>query len=216
MLEYLKYIILQFTESRLFKVITKTAFKTILALLLILIIGAAVWFLGFPQSLATIGEKTDNYAFAVPCAALRYSYTKDAEDLARCVEDSIFSGKNSYIIKYGKKLIARGDFDSLCEKKDGELETAGFPAGYKQYICGYVAAAMYAQSDLEGAIALAQEANGKESFVKNNALAVLSIRVADGGSAEDKQCVLAALGEINPTSESDILYLQNLKAILDT
>lgn len=201
------------------KIIFKTALKTLLAIIVAAAIVFAVWFFGFPQSLATVGEKTGNYPLATVCMSMRYARTDDIDDLARCVEYAIFSGKDGYVYKYGNKLVEREDFASLCERRD-ELSSSGqyseYTRLYKHYIFGYLAAATFARDGVNKAVEIAATANGADSFVTGNAFAVLALRVAQNGSADDKAAVLAALDKINCTDQAELQYLDNIKAILDT
>ena len=87
------------------KLILKTALITLATLVLAGLLVFSLWILCAPQTMATSCEKTGNYSFAVTCADLRYKYTKDIKDLARCAEDGIISGKDKHILKYCGMLV---------------------------------------------------------------------------------------------------------------
>lgn len=82
------------------KIIFKTALVTLGALVAAAVAVFSLWILISPQTMASYCEKTGNYSFAVTCADLRYKYTKDVKDLARCAQDGIASGKDALIVKY--------------------------------------------------------------------------------------------------------------------
>ena len=69
------------------KIILKTALITLASLIVASLMVFSLWILCSPQSMASACEKTGNYSFAVTCADLRFKYTKNVDDLARCVED---------------------------------------------------------------------------------------------------------------------------------
>jgi hypothetical protein len=200
-------------------VIFKTAFKTLFALIVAVVIGFGIWFVAFPQSLATVSENLDNYSFAVTCTSLRYKYTGNVYDLARCVDDSIFSENDKNIVKYGTKLIYDSQFDEVCEYKDNQLSSGAYSKyaiDYKQYVYGYVAVSVYNRGDTEGAIALAKEANEDGDFQKGNALSTLAIKIAASGSSDDKKAVLSSLEEVTPSGSDEREHLNNIKSILNS
>jgi hypothetical protein len=198
-------------------VIFKTAFKTLGALIIAVLIVFGVWFFAFPQSLATVSESMENYSFAVTCSSLRYSYTGDVYDLARCVDDSIFSEKDKSIVKYGKKLIEHSQFDEVCEYKDEQTANGAYSKyaiSYKQYVYGYVSVSVYNRGDLDEAISLAKSATEDIGFEKGNALSTLAIKVAASGSEEDKQKVLTSLEDVSAEGTDEREHLGNIKSIL--
>lgn len=95
------------------KLVIRTALITVAILAFSALAVFSLWILCSPQTMASACERTGNYPFAVTCADLRYKYTKNVGDLARCAEDGILSGKDGLIVRYGGLLIADKDFDSL-------------------------------------------------------------------------------------------------------
>lgn len=173
------------------KIILKSALIAIAAIVLGSLIVFAMWILISPQTMASSCEKTGNYTFAVTCADLRYKYTNNINDLARCEEDSILSGKDSLIIKYGEKLLSEEGFEELCQEKDKQLseveygENVELSFNYKAYICGHLSAAQYRGGSLEKAISAAEKG---ESFTK------LVIEIIENGTKSDAEKVRGALG----------------------
>ena len=175
------------------KIILISALEGLAALALAALLVFSLWILCSPQSMATASEKAGNYSFAVTCADLKYKYTKDADDLARCVQDSILSGNDKNVVKYGEKFIGNEKFEEVCESR-GE--------NFKVYVCGNIAASQYNRGSLEKAISTCEK-GGAASFMK------LTVAVAEKGSAEDKQTLKTAL-ERQPENQ----IIKNLLEIL--
>lgn len=154
------------------KLILKTSLITVAGVALAALIVFSMWILISPQTMASAAEKTGNYSFAVTCADLRYSYTKADEDLARCTDDSILSGKDKLVIKYGEKLLALKDFDGVCAAR-GE--------NYKSFVCANIAVSQYRLKDLDTAIKTADLAGTEEGYIK------LTLEVLNGNNQEEKQ-----------------------------
>ena len=170
------------------RVILKSALITLGALAFAGILIFSLWILISPQTMATTSEKLGNYSFAVTCADLKYKYSGSTEDLARCTEDSILSGNDGLIVKYGEQLIYKEDFNKLCNNKDKELQRTAYgkhAADYNTYIIGNLAVSQYRKGNLEKAVKFAASGGKKECFVK----LVVDIRVH--GSEEDIENVLA-------------------------
>lgn len=163
------------------KIILKSASITLAALALAALIVFSMWLLCAPQTMATSCEKTGNYSFAVTCANLRYSYTKSAYDLSRCVDDSILDGNDKLVVKYGEKLISHGKFAEVCKRKSAELSgKTGAEFDYKSHICGNVAYSQYARGDLPAAVKAAKKSGTEAGFIK------LTVAVAERGTDKQK------------------------------
>ncbi len=174
------------------KIVLKSALFAVTALALAALLIFSLWILCSPQTMATASEKAGNYSFAVTCADLRYKYTKDSSDLARCAEDAILSGKDKYILKYGEKLIYRDDFDLVCTKRNEQLSQNEFStvtSDYKSYICGSVAAAQFRGGSLETAVKTASIPRTETAFIK------LTRQVSETGSQAEKEALKGALNE---------------------
>lgn len=142
------------------KVILKTALLTLVTLAFAAALVFSLWLLVSPQTMASSCEKTGNYSFAVTCADLRYKYTKNVDDLARCVQDSILAKNDSLIVKYGEPLVADEGFEGLCARKNelvADTEYGSYAADYKGYICGSLAAAQYRTDSVDKAVATAEK-----------------------------------------------------------
>lgn len=206
------------------KIVVKTAVKTVLIIIAVLVVAFAVASLGFPQHMATFYESIGNYPAAVMSASLRYSYTGDCYDLARCVDDSILSEKSELVLEYGEKLLAHDDFEEVCAAKTQSIkeynknnrpegsENVDFVFDYKQYVCGKIAVAKYVRGDFEGALATATQANGTSSFAQGNALMTLAMSyIADEGRVSSfADVLLAALEDVNPSAEDEAALLREV------
>ena len=183
------------------KIILKPALITVGALVLAGILFFSLWILIAPQSMATVSEKLGNYNFAVTCANLKYKYSDDTSDLARCAEDSILSGKDKLIIKYCEKLIDEDGFDGLCRQRNEELAKTQFgqyATDYKTYILGNLALSQYRTGDLNKAVKTA-ELGEKECFKK------LVIEIILHGTDADKENILKL-----PTRSECVQYIEQI------
>ena len=185
------------------KIVLKTALLTIAALAVAALAVFSLWILCSPQTMAGASERIGNYSFAVTCAALRYKYTKNANDLARCAEDGILSGKDKYVIEYGEKLVSHEKYAELCAKKNEQLSQTKYgelAADYNGYICGHLAAAQYRKGDTAKAVETAQS-GGAGAFAR------LVIAVAD---KSDKQAAQTVLDALNKDAAQNTENLKNI------
>lgn len=164
------------------KIILKATLVTVAALAAAGILVFSLWILIAPQSMATVSEKMGNYNFAVTCANLKYKYSDETVDLARCAEDSILSGEDRLVIKYCEKLVEKDDFDELCRRRDEELSRTLFgvyATKYNTYIIGNLAVAQYRAGDLQTAVKTAESGEELDCFRK------LVIEIILKGTQED-------------------------------
>lgn len=163
-------------------IVLKAALITVGALAAAGILVFSLWMLISPQSMATVSEKLGNYSFAVTCADLKYKYSSDSYDLARCAEDSILSGEDKLILEHCEKLVEKSDFDAVCRRKNEELFHTAYgylPLDYSTYIRGSLAAAQYRAGNLDKAIKTAEKGGIPDCFTK------LVIEIVENGSAAD-------------------------------
>lgn len=182
----------------MFKVIYKTALKALLAVIIALVLAFGVASLAFPQSMASMCEKLGNYSGAVSYASLRYTYTKNVDDLARCADDSILAKSDGKIVKYCGKLVEHEDFDEVCKKKSTEL------LDYRQSVYGNLSAAQYRKGETQTAIQTAVKAmEGVNGFPKNNAFVFLTLEVQ---KKADKDTAVLILEEIKNYEDQSVTY----------
>lgn len=192
------------------KIVVKTAVKTVLIILAAILAVFAVFNLAFPQHMATLTEGMGNYSLAVKYASLRYSYTHDGEDLARCFDDAVLWQNDKYIIEYGEELIERGDFAQVCESKNKQSGIYD----YRHRVYGKVAVSYYNTGKKSDAVNFAAEANGKDSFVYANALMSLAVAVRAASDADTCNLLIAELEKIHPVNEQETTYLNQVIASL--
>ncbi len=195
----------------MFKVILKTAAKTVLFVAVLALVAFAVASLGFPSEMAGLCEKSGNYSLATGYASLSYTYTGDADDLNRCFLDSVYAKNDSDIVKFGDKLIADEKFQEVCDKNSKTLAAENgtvIVIDYKQYVCGNVSAAKYRSGKIDEALQTASTAmEGVQGFPKNNALAILSLQVINRG---DKDTAGKLLAEIANHADTENEYYNTL------
>lgn len=203
-------------------VISKTAVRTLLAVIIAAVLAFAVASLVFPQHMATVFERTGNYSFATGYASLAYKYNDTTANLARCVDDSILAEKDAKIVKFGDWLVEADDFDEYCasrnqaayEKAEGsDVDFSTYD--YRQIVYGNLARAKYARGDKQGAFDTAvQGMTGVAGFPINNSLAALALRVYEAKDSEYMQNLRNVLQNITPANEVESGYLQDVIAIL--
>lgn len=191
-------------------IILKTALKTLLGVIIALVAVFGVLSLGFPQTMASLCEKTGNYSLATGYASLRYSYTGDVDDLARCAADSVMSGRDENISSFCKKLVEHKDFALYCEKGEGR----------RQYVYSKLCAAEYRLGKKDESFEHALNAmQGISDYPTANALTALSLEVIaakDGGTAAR---IKGVLNNFTPTSAQERSYnavLQELDKVINS
>ncbi len=193
--------------------VVKTAVKTFLIILAIVVVAFGVFNFACPQHMATFSEQIGNYTMAVRYAALRYSYSGSTYDLARCVEDSILaadgsprSDANALIVEYGNQFFEKDD----CEKVLRDLtEERGID--YTALFGNNLVNARYYTGDFAGALSLAVELNGSTSFVYGNALMSLTAKVVGAQDAANAPALLEALNGITPSDGGEQSVLDSIK-----
>ncbi len=179
------------------KFIIKTAVKTFLICLLVLVVG----FVGFnflcPQHMATYCERLGNYRMAVNYAALRYTYTDDTYDLARCFEDSILTGDDELIVRYGDEFIGKDDWVLVTFDM-----TVSSGVDYYTLFGGQLVKSRYDTGNFASALELAVYLNIPEgSFAMSCPLMSLSASVIGRQDRENAPALLEVLQSLSPDPE---------------
>ncbi len=195
------------------KIVVKTAVKTVLIILGIFIAVFAVFNFAFPQHMATATESIGNYDLAVKYASLRYYYTKNCDDLARCFDDSVLLGKDEYILQYGEQLIKHSGYENVCNRKNEQQNGSRYD--YDHWVKSKLAVSYYNTKKIDKALETAAKDNGKDSFVFGNAVMALAARVrSENDAATAKRLMEEVLDLINPSDEKEKGYLTEVKSAL--
>ncbi len=210
------------------KVVLKAAVKAVLGIFIIFILAFAVFNLAFPQHMATITENMGYYSLAVKYADLRYSYTKNYNDLVRCFEDGVLAKNDSYVIKYGDKVIENVQkFEQLCTDK----QNADSAYEYGDWVYSKISVSYYAEGRKDSnkdngdkkilkAFELAIYNNGTEEFRYGNALMSLAASISTARDSETAFLMCRVLDEgylipegniITPTDQTQKEYLDLVK-----
>ena len=211
MIEYIKY----FGNNSgwiLEKLVVKTAVKTVLIILGILVAVFAVFNFAFPQHMATATEGIGNYELAVKYASLRYYYTKDCGDLARCFDDSVLLGKDEYVLQYGEELVNHKDYAEICRQRNSSQ--TGSMYDYGHWVNSKLAVSYYNQGKASKAIELAVADNGADSFEYGNAMMSLAAQIKSANDAEAAGVLLGELEKINPADNKEKDYLTQVIDIM--
>lgn len=204
------------------KLVVKTAVKTVLIILGVFIAVFAIFNFAFPQHMATLTESIGNYELAVKYASLRYYYTKDCDDLARCFDDSVLLGNDEYVVQYGEQLINKKDYEEVCNDRNTLRTGSGYD--YDHWVKGRLAVAYYNTGETEKAIEMATE-NDKDlnSFEYGNALMLLAARIRAERDADAAEKILKVLDVIDnnfkenpPTDKKEREYLTTVLAAMRT
>lgn len=138
------------------KVIGKTALKTALIVLAVLIVGLAAFAGIFPGALSNLGDEIGSSYFAVVFSERQYLRSGDINDLGTLVERAIKYRDQDMTVTYSKELLAfeadgRKIFDEYAAFKDEQLSSyLGREYSYDDYINGNLAAALWQNSPSEG------------------------------------------------------------------
>ena len=183
-------------------VVVKTALKVILAVIIAMGVAFATASLGFPKSMATLFENMGAYSFATGYASLAYKYSGTVENLARCVDDSVFGEDEPNIVNFGNKLVKHSDFLNYSQKRTDE---SGID--YFHFVYSNLAVAKYGQGDKKGALETAKTSMQDVSdFPVNNALAALAIRAAEKSDEQFSQQLLQEISAKVPSAEQQNYY----------
>ncbi|MCM1546620.1 MAG: hypothetical protein NC033_06280 [Clostridiales bacterium] len=194
------------------KLVVKTAVKTVLIILGIIIAVFAVFNFAFPQHMATATESIGNYDLAVKYASLRYYYTKNSDDLARCFDDSVLLGKDEYILQYGEQLVNHRDYAYVCERKNSRQTGSGYD--YDHWVKGKLAVSYYNTGKTQKAVEMAAESNGNKSFAYGNALMSLAVYIRAEHDVEAANAILEILEQIEPAEQKEQGYLTTVIAAM--
>lgn len=187
------------------KLVVKTAVKTVLILLGVAVVAFAVVNFAFPQYMATVSESMGNYDLAVKYASLRYRYTRNCDDLARCFDDGVLSGNDKYVLQFGEQLVEHRDYAEVCREKDHKQTGSGY--SYNHWVQARLAIAYYNTDQKAKAIDMAAEDNGTESFVYGNPLMSLVAYIRSGNDKEAAKYILTKLNAIHPADAKEQGYL---------
>lgn len=137
---------------------------------------------------------------ALKYASLRYTYTGDVYDLARCVEDAILSGDENSIVQYGNEFYSRDDCDETLEALEAE---SGI--NYAFLFGSSLSKARYATGDFDGALSLAVELNGgSDTFEYGCPLMSLAASVISNRDAANGSAMAETLSALNLTDGNQI------------
>ncbi len=206
-------------ERKMFKVIFKTAVKTLVIIIIALVLAFGIVSLSAPDFMASAFENCGAYSTAAGYASLQYKYTGDVKDLARCFNDSVYARDTDGTAKYGGALLTDPRFSDYCAEVNGNLsetlpDSYKKEADYMQFVYGKTALAKYSGGDKEGALALVSEAlRHTAGFPANNASVEISVKAAENGDGEMKSGLLKIIDSITP-SESESDYYNKVKNIL--
>lgn len=193
--------------------IVKTAVKTFLIILAVAVVAFGIFNFACPQHMATFAEQVGNYGMAVRYASLRYTYTGDTRDLARCFEDAILAEDDSSVVRYGDEFFRKDDCAQVMYELTAESvdETTGRYVDYLSLFGGSLVKSRYATGNFEGALSLALDLNGgTDSFEYGCPLMSLTAAVYGGQDRENASALLEALRGLSPSDEEQKQLLEQL------
>lgn len=185
-------------------VVAKSALKTLLGAVIVILVAFAVFSFGFPGKMASILEDMGSYSLATRYAGLAYTYSKTTENLARCLDDSIFAENDEDIVKYGDLLLESSDFEEYAE---GRSAATGYVVDYSTFVYGRLAIAKYNLNDKDGALETAVMAmRGVTGFPINNTYAILAIQAVRTNDTVFCQKLKPLIEELSPTLQQQNYY----------
>lgn len=185
-------------------IVIKTALKTLLVVVMVLIVAFATASLGFPGRMATLFENMGAYSSATGYANLAYKYSDTVENLARCMDDSIFAGNDKKIVKYGDMLVEYEDFISYAEERTAAL---GGEVNYYYFVYSNLACAKFNCGDKDGALDMAKIAmQDVKDFPINNTYAILAIQAARNSDTEFCQKMYNLIVDLTPSAAQQNYY----------
>ena len=192
--------------------VVKTAVKTLLIVLAVIVVGFVIFNFAFPQHMATFAEKLGNYDMAVWYSSLRYSYTDDTDDLARCLEDAILAENDQKIVEYGDEFFEKDDRVAVMVQL---TEDKGID--YLNLFGGHLVSSKYACGDFDGALDLALDFfESTQSLGYECPLTSLVASLVSNKDAVNAPALLEALQSIDLSaidlSEEDLELLDYLIA----
>lgn len=192
--------------------IVQIAVKAFLIVFGVVIVAFIIFNFACPQHMATFAESIGNYGLALRYASMRYSYTSDTRDLARCVEDAVFAEDNASVIEYGGMFFEKDD----CAQVMYDL-TLENNVNYLNFFGGALVSAHYAEGDFSAALDVASDLNGTESFAAGNPLIALASAVISSSDAANAPALVAVLQGVSPEDgeQSELLseVLADLSAV---
>lgn len=160
------------------KIVARTAAKTALCILLLLILTFAVTALVWPMALGDLGAKWNISFLATTFTARGYDYSGDINDLGLTVERAVQYGDDRMIVLYGTALTEEEAFGDFADFKDGQLQ-AGIRSDYRSYVYGNIARAHFRQGRPDEAVTAAREGVALTGYVRNCALSYLVGELTD-------------------------------------
>lgn len=186
--------------------VVKTAVKTLLIVLAVLVVAFVIFNFAFPQHMASFAEKIGNYDMAVRYASLRYSYTGDTDDLARCFEDAILADDNELIIEYGDQFFEKDDHAQVMVNLSLDREI-----DYYDLFGGGLTRARYETDNFSGALELALDLyDDTKSLTYSCPLTSLAASVVNNNDTQNAPALLDALEGISPTNDGGEEILSSL------
>lgn len=186
------------------KLIVKTALSTLAAILILILLSFGILSLGFPSTMARLCLRMNLKDAALQYAVAESDRSNKAADIAFSVECAIYAEKEEALIVCMGQLEACEDRENFFAEKEAEDE------GYRQYLYGQYAVALYRQGRSEEALSVAFDVSGYlHSFPANNAVIALSVEAI---SAQDKELcgdILKKLASSGYRNE-DMTYIMSM------
>lgn len=189
--------------------VIKTAVKTFLIILGAAVVGFGIFTFACPQHMASFTEQLGNYTLAVRYAALRYSYTGDTRDLARCLQDAILCGDDGLVEQYGDEFFQKDDRALVMAELSAETGV-----DHLYFFGSALACARYRGGDFGGALAFASDINGASSFASGNPLMALASELIGAGDGENAPALISALNGLSVADDGQKALLAEVVSAL--
>lgn len=174
------------------KLIFKTALKTVILVLVLVILTVCLITVFSPMTLAKFNKKLGNNNLAASYTIIEYNRQKDINDLADIVELSILAKNNKRVLKYSELLISHTKFDKYCDFIDSKNNNNNIYASYRQYIYGWNIRAEYMNGDKDSALEKAKSVM-PDDYSINNCMQYLVSVVIENNDIEFAKKILFVL-----------------------
>ncbi|MBE5745450.1 MAG: hypothetical protein E7355_04880 [Clostridiales bacterium] len=197
------------------RVILRSIFTTLLAVIVLFGIMLLTLFALFPSTMAKITYDIGLNESSVKYAERAYKRSDDVFYAAFAFETSILTEDSATIEKNGLSLLADDEFAEYCKARNEEIAANDkVSITYQQYVYGQVTMAQYSQGKITEAISTAcQSLNG--AFPKNNAAAILYLTALKGADEDTVTALTLKMEQLqaDDLSNEDRQYLQALLSL---
>ncbi len=197
-------------EENMKKLVLKTAGITLATIIILLAITYGVLALAFPGTLGDFFYDTGSYTVGIKYYEREYEKSEDLEDLYNlCVKLNVKEDA-SKTSTYTKKLMDNENFDTFCQKKDGEVSSV---ITTREYIEGKYLCAVYKLKVMSEVITEGKNVIEASGYTKHSCFSTL---ISTYGSSFTKTDIELLTTALSPYISSTTLSVEEkLNVVVD-